>query len=234
MHDECPAGVSLRTDSTIEESVKQRTKKVSERRSSRERGFSMLELIIVCAVILVISAMALIELPTTMQGVKSDTALREMMDQLRQAREYAIANRRYEQVTFSTVGGLAQIQIIQRNDLTAGAAVGNPILSTVPIQAPMGYLVFPALGDTPDAFGNGNAIVFGGTNGGPAGGMFFQSDGELVNGSTVVAGGSGTPINGSVFLAVTGNTLTARAITVMGTTGRVHGWKTNGTTWLQF
>lgn len=206
---------------------------------SGQGGFSLLELIVVCAVMTVVLAIALIELPSTLQNARSDAALREVMEQIRQAREYSIAYRRYIQVSFATVGSQAQVQIIQRNDLTTGAAAANPVLSTVPIQYPMQFTLFTGAGappDTPDAFGNANAIEFGGANGGPAGGMLFQSDGELVNGGTVVAGntGSGTPINGSVFLGVVGQSSTARAVTVMGTTGRVHGWKWNGTSWIQF
>ena len=67
-----------------------------------------------------------------------------------------------------------------------------------------------------------------GTNGGPVGGMLFQSDGELVDGSTY------QPINGTVFLGVPGTATTARAVTVLGSTGRVRGWTGNGNNWTQF
>jgi hypothetical protein len=58
--------------------------------------------------------------------------------------------------------------------------------------------------------------------------MLFQSDGELVDGATF------QPINGTVFLGLTAQTATARAITVLGGTGRVRGWKISGNTWMQF
>ncbi len=210
------------------------------RRRKSERGFSMIEMVVVVTIILIISAMALINLPTMMQNIHSDAALRQVVTQLRQAREYSIANRRYVQVTFGIVGGLAQIQMIQRNDKTVGAGPVNPVLSTVPLQAPMQFVVFGGAGDTPDGYGNGAAIEFGtpGVAGGPPGGMFFQSDGELVDGGTVVTGvgaGAANPISGSIFLGVAGNTSTARAVTVMGTTGRIHGWSSvGGAAWTQF
>ena len=57
----------------------------------------------------------------------------------------------------------------------------------------------------------------------------FQSDGEFLDGATFL------PINGTVYLGVTGQTSTARAVTVLGTTGRVRGWKSNGSNvWYQF
>jgi prepilin-type N-terminal cleavage/methylation domain-containing protein len=220
--------------------VKQRSKSVLERRSSGQHGFSLLELTIVSAIMLIIMAIALFNLPSMMQSTRSDTALREVMDQIRQAREFAIANRRYVQIAFTMVGAQAQVQTTQLNTKTSGGGTTNPVISTVLIQSPLQFTLFTGVGappDTPDLFGNSSAIVFGGTSGGPAGGIVFQSDGELVNGGTIPAvgsNGSGTAMSGSVFLGVPGQNLTARAVTVMGTTGRVHGWKWNGTAWVQF
>jgi type II secretory pathway pseudopilin PulG len=193
-----------------------------------ECGFTIVELVIVVAVIMIISAMAVFQLPSALRNSRSDTALRQIVNQMRQAREYAIANRRYVQISFATVGGLAQITITQKNSLTAGAGVDR-VLSVVPIQSPMQFTVFAAKGDTPDAYGNAAAIVFAGVNGGPPTGMYFQSDGELVQAIPPFL-----PINGSVFLGVAGNPTTARAMTVLGTTGRVRGWNGSGATWNQF
>jgi hypothetical protein len=58
--------------------------------------------------------------------------------------------------------------------------------------------------------------------------MIFQSDGELVSAATL------QPINGTVFLGVPGNPLSIRAITVLGSTGRVRGWKGADARWFQF
>jgi hypothetical protein len=58
--------------------------------------------------------------------------------------------------------------------------------------------------------------------------MYFQNDGELVDGSTFQA------INGTVFIGVsTLSNTSARAITVLGSTGRVRAWKFNGSAWSQ-
>jgi type II secretory pathway pseudopilin PulG len=190
----------------------------------------MVELVVVVSVIMIISAMAIIQLPTVLKNTRSDTALREIVDQMRQAREYAIANRRYVQISFATVGGLAQITITQKNSLTAGAGA-DKVLSIVPIQSPMQFTVFAAKGDTPDGFGNplpASGIEFNGLNLGPPAGMYFQSDGELVAALTYL------PINGTVFLGAAGDPSTARAMTVLGTTGRVRGWNGSGATWNQF
>jgi hypothetical protein len=134
-------------------------------------------------------------------------------------------------VTFPTasVGGVTQYEVVltQMNSLTSGAGGTNPVLSTLMIQLPA---QFTQLGgpDTPDGYGNSAAIVFEGISGGPVGGMLFESDGELVDGNTY------QPINGTVFLGVPAKNTSARAITVLGTTGRIRGWKGTGALWTQF
>jgi prepilin-type N-terminal cleavage/methylation domain-containing protein len=202
------------------------------RAANLQRGFTMVEMSVVVLIILIVSAMALIAYLPALQDARFDAAMRQVIDQLRQAREYAITNRRYVQVTFPVVavGGQNQYQVVlkERNDLTAGAGAINPILSTVPIEYPAQYLVIAGSPDTPDAFGNSAAIEFAGLNGGPVGGMLFQSDGELVNGTTF------QPINGTVFLAYPGKNTSSRAITILGGTGRARGWKGTGTSWTRF
>jgi prepilin-type N-terminal cleavage/methylation domain-containing protein len=202
------------------------------RAANLQRGFTMIELSVVVMLILIISAMALIAYLPTLQDARFDSAMRQVLDQMRQAREYAITNRRYVQITFPTVvvAGKNQYEVVlqQRNDLTAGAGAINPVLSTIYLQFPAQYLVIAGTPDTPDAFGNSAAVEFEGLNGGPVGGMLFQSDGELVDGTTF------QPINGTVFLAYPGKNTSSRAITVLGGTGRARGWKGTGTTWTRF
>ena len=182
---------------------------------------------------LTIAAMAIVQLQPALGDARADSAMKQVVDQLRQAREYAVSNRRYIQVTFPVVvvAGQKQYEVVmtERNDLTAGAGAINPVLSTVPIEGPLTCYIDPTLPDTPDAYGNANPIEFGGIAGGPVAGMLFQSDGELV------AAGTYQPINGTVFLGVKGQTLMSRAVTVLGSTGRVRGWKAPSVKgWVQF
>jgi prepilin-type N-terminal cleavage/methylation domain-containing protein len=208
--------------------------KFSRRSGNRQRGFSMIELSVVVMLILVISAMAIIAYLPSLQDARLDTSMRQVIDQLRQAREYAITNRRYVQITFpivATAGGTQyQVVLTQRNDLTTGAGGVNPVLSTVPIQYPAQYLLITGT-DTPDGFCKGTPVapvVFGTVANGPVGGMMFQSDGELVSGATF------QPLDGTVFMAQPGKLTSARAVTVLGGTGRIRGWKSVGTSWVRF
>ena len=67
--------------------------------------------------------------------------------------------------------------------------------------------------------------MFGGVIGGPNT-MMFQSDGTFVN-------AAGTTLNGTVFMGVTGIPSTARAVTVLGTTGRIRSYRSAGAGWVQ-
>lgn len=197
-------------------------------RAKRESGFSLVELCVVIGIAMIISVMAIVGIQPALQNAKYDAAMRELVTQLRQAREYAIANRRYVAITFPTVGSRPQVVTTQMNTLTPGAGAVNPVISTVTIEGPGTYLVYPTMPDTPDGYGKSGAICFEGLSGGPVGGMLFQSDGELIDGITFL------PINGTVFMASAGQPTTARAVTVLGSTGRIRGWKSSGASWAQF
>src|SRR3984957_1790101 len=148
-----------------------------DRDRSGERGFSMTELSVAIGIILIIFGMAIAAFQPAIQAAKYDAGMRQVLDQLRQAREYSLANRRYVQVTFPIVptanGPEYQVVITELNSLSAGGGAVNPVVSATPIQFPEQFYVYPGYVDTPDAYGNSGAIVFGGTIGGPAAGMIF-------------------------------------------------------------
>ena len=73
--------------------------------------------------------------------------------------------------------------------------------------------------DTPDGFGNSTALAFG-----TATSYTFSTDGTLVD-------QSGNPLNGTIFLAVVNVAKSQRAVTIMGGTGRVRGFKWTGFGW---
>jgi hypothetical protein len=85
------------------------------------------------------------------------------------------------------------------------------------------FTLFPSLPDSPMTFGNSSPVSFGGVNGGPVG-MQFMSTGALVD-------ASGNPISGTVFLGMPGQPETARAVTVLGATGRIREYHYDGYGW---
>lgn len=183
-----------------------------------ERGFSTIETVVVVAIVLIIAAMAVVQLDPARQQWQANAGMIQVASQLRQARELAITGRRNVQVQFL---GNNQIRLTRLN-LPAGAA--PTLLSTVPIQAPVIFMLTPGAPDTPDAFGNLGAVEFGGLVGGPPT-MMFQSDGTFVD-------TAGNILNGTVFLGIPNVPVTARAVTVVGATGRIRMYKGTGRGWV--
>ena len=185
---------------------------------------------VVIGIAVVVTAMAIFQIVPALKNANTDTAARQMVDQIRQAREYSIENRRYVEIQFNTdVNGRTEIVTTQKNSQTANAG-NDVVLNTVYLQQPATYCVC-GMPDTPEAYGNSAAVYFGGTANGPGGSganMWFESDGQLVSGVTL------QPINGTVFLGVTNQMTLSRAITVLGTTGRVRSYRSTGSQWVAY
>jgi Tfp pilus assembly protein FimT len=197
-------------------SVKKReTNSKNTRSRGNQRGFTMWELAIVCVLLMIISAMAIVQLHPTIQQRQADGAMAEVASQLRLAREMAISTRRQIQVQF-----VGNNQILLNRLIFNPAAVGGTT-----IQPPMTFRLTAGKGDTPDGFGNAGAIVFEGIVGGPPT-MMFQSDGTFVD-------TAGNLINGTVFLGMVNEPSAARAVTLVGSTGRIRMWRNNAGAWIQ-
>ena len=176
------------------------------------RGFSLIELIFVLGIMGVLAGMAglqIIEARPTLQG---DGAMRVVLNQMRTARELAISERRYMRVNFIDTSA---VRIIREE--VPGPATTT--LSTVGLESGMVFSLVNGVPDTPDAFGNAQAVSFG-----PAETIKFTPDGTLVD-------QDGNSINGTVFLAQPGAGRSARAITVLGSTGRIRGYRWDGRAW---
>lgn len=184
----------------------------------RERGFSLIEMMVVVLITMIVAAMALIALAPTRQQVQADAAMVQVASQLRLARETAIEQRRDVLVSFNT--GNNTITLTKQN-----LPAGSTVLSTIPIQAPAQFMLMPGVPDTPDAFGDKSAIYFEGIAGGPVG-MGFQSDGTFID-------GVGNLVNGTVFLGIQGVPSSARGITILGATGKIRMYRAEGSGWQQ-
>jgi prepilin-type N-terminal cleavage/methylation domain-containing protein len=182
-------------------------------RPYQHAGFSMVETAAVILIVGIVSAFAMLEIDAVAKGMTANAALSQTVAQLRKGRELAIAQRRNVELKFL---GNNQIQLV-RDDVPAGTTT----LSTVTLQGQIEFRLFGGVLDTPDSFGNATAVNFGG-----AGSLIFQTDGTLVD-------GQGNPVNGSVFLGEANHSETARAVTILGATGRVRGYRWTGTSWIQ-
>jgi type II secretory pathway pseudopilin PulG len=188
---------------------------MKQRPFQSEGGFSLIEGIVVIAVIFIVGAMTILGFGTVLRGAKANSAMSQLVSQLRSARERAIAHRCEVQVQFV---GTNQVTV---SELWSAGTPPPPV--TVSFEGGAAFQVFNSIPDTPMAFGNSSAVYFAGLSGGPPV-MKFTSTGAFID-----AGNSF--VDGTVFLGITGKPSTARAVTILGSTGRVRQYHWDGTQW---
>jgi type II secretory pathway pseudopilin PulG len=187
-------------------------------RRSQQGGFSLIELSVVVLLGMILAGMAVYQVEGALPVMRANAAMGQVVSQMRIAREMALAQRRSVQLKFI---GTNEIQIERLNQPT-----GFTNLDPVYFEGGGQFVVFSGQPDTPAGFGNDGAIYFGGLIGGPTA-MVFQSDGTFANNA------NSQPINGTVFVGIPGLPGTARAVTILGATGRVRPYHWNGTQWVE-
>jgi prepilin-type N-terminal cleavage/methylation domain-containing protein len=188
---------------------------MSKHPDTSQQGFSLLEGLVVMGIISIVLAMAIISFGNMMPNAKANSAVAQMLYRLRSAREQAIAHRRE-----------VQVQFVGTNQLTIAElwVTGTPPPpTTYTFEGGAQYVVLPGVPDTPMAFGNSAPIYFAGVSGGPPI-MKFTTNGSFIDGGN-------TLVNGTVFLGIPGKNQSARAVTILGATGRVREYHYDNTQW---
>ena len=190
------------------------------KRTNSTHGFSLVEVMISLVVMSVIMAATIIEMQPLVQQMHANAGQNLILGQLRWARQLSIARRRD-----------IRVQLIGNNEIkltqlpVPGVGGANVTISDVFLSPTVSFMTFPTEPDTPDAFGNATPVCFGAVAGCPNPPfMQFQSNGTFVD-------VNGIPINGTVFLGVANIPTSARAITVLGTTGKIRTYKGTGSGW---
>ena len=181
----------------------------------KQRGFSAIEVLVAIAIMSILLVMALIKWTTLMPNAKANSAVDQLQYRLRSAREEAIAHRCWVTVSFTGTNQLTIAEV-----WNAGTP---PPATTYTFEGGATYQVVSGVPDTPMGFGNGSAIYFANLSGGPPT-MQFNSTGAFVDGNN-------TYVNGTVFLAISGAQQSARAVTILGATGRVRPFHYDGSAW---
>src|SRR5437660_12184902 len=124
-------------------------------------GFSLMELLVAVAIISVILGMALLNYGNILPNFRANSAMDQLLYQLRSARERAIAHRREVQVQFVGTNQLTITEI-----WLLGTA---PLPTTVTFEGGAQYTVFSTVPDLPAPynFGNTGPIYFGGSSSPP-------------------------------------------------------------------
>jgi type II secretory pathway pseudopilin PulG len=182
-----------------------------------EAGFSVVELMFTVAIIATACVIGFEGYYNALPAFRANTAMQLLETGLRQAREYSIEERRNVTVTFQ--GTAEAVAVVQ--GINGGA---NTTLYDYFLPEGFVFVVFSTIGDTPDGFGNSAAVTYNCPANSLPCTITFQSDGSVLD------GGNGYS-NGSIFIGLTGKTTTARAVTVLSSTGKIKGWHYTGTGW---
>jgi prepilin-type N-terminal cleavage/methylation domain-containing protein len=186
---------------------------VSIRKS--QDGFSLTELLVTMAILMVGGAVAVMNISGAVRGSHVETAYQNTLDQLRFARQVAIDKRTVCRVDFTAPGTIS---------VTQAFADGTPVQTeTITLPTDVQYTVVTGMpsppAPTPDNLGNGKiAIDFDRIAGGSGATIYFQPDGSALD-------AAGRTNDGVIYVARPNELTAARAITLLGTTGRIRGWR---------
>jgi prepilin-type N-terminal cleavage/methylation domain-containing protein len=205
------ASVSLHRLLTIGHS---RPARAARARLAHEQGFSLLELLVVLALAVTVTGIAAATLQNSIKHSKADGGLDQLTSALQSARELSISERRNIEVQFV---GTNTIRIVR--DEVPGPDTTQ--LRSIDLEGRIEFTLTPGVPDTPDHFGNTSAISLGAAL--PA---LFTTDGSFID-------ANGDVLNGTVFLGVPGDALSARAVSIFGPTGAMHLWSWDGHQWAE-
>ena len=184
----------------------------------REAGFSMIEMLLVVALIAIVAGVSIINIGPAMRNARVTEGHQITIMQLRRARQESIDKRRVFIVTFNTATNPHSIQIQRREQ-------DNTLTPIVQLSLPgdIQYRVEPGVPtnvtNTPDQFGTAqSAVEFALGTGGNNNEIYFQPDGSARD-------NQGRINNGVVYLARPGALYSSRAVTLYGFTGRIKGWR---------
>jgi type II secretory pathway pseudopilin PulG len=194
------------------------------RTKKQDNGFTLLESVVVLGIMMVMMSFAIFKSTNIMPNYKADAAQDVVVSTLRQARQLAITERRDVQVWIDQgFSGPDSVQHINYQVVTIAGDTPQALVSFgLPKQT---QFVLEGVADTPMGFGNSNAVYIGNVSGGPAI-MKFRSTGAFTDSLY-------NPQNGTVFVGIPSQPFTARAVTIMGGTGRVRPYSWTGTAWIE-
>jgi prepilin-type N-terminal cleavage/methylation domain-containing protein len=190
------------------------------------RGYSLLEMMIVVAIGVIVSAITFISLQPLLKQAHVNSAYDTTLMALRNNRARAISERTRYIVAFTAPGTIT----ISTWGVGAPIAPAPVVVSTLSLPSDIQFMVQAGVPSTaptvPDGFGVGAIpIDFGqGLGAGSLNYVMFMPDGTSQDQSNP-GGGNGNPNSGVIYLGKPNDLWSMRAITVFGTTGRIRGWR---------
>lgn len=205
-----------------------------ERMRKNMRGFSLLEVLIVVAIGMILTGISFVSLQPLLKQARADAAYDTTLMTLRNFRSRAITERRRYIITFTAPRTIT----VQSWGVGFPVAPAPVLVSTITLPSDLQFMVQAGMPSTPatvpDGFGNGGtAIDFGqGLGAGSLNYVMFMPNGTSQDKNNPA--GESNLNSGVIYMGRPNDLLSMRAITVLGSTGRIRGWRLQtGAVWKQ-
>jgi len=182
----------------------------------------MVELVTVMAILAIAAGITFISLMPALKDAHVNAAYSTTLMTVRQARQWAIQNRKVYLVTFNPTGTPAGKGRIKVERMDAGAV--GPMILQVDLPQDIQFQTLAGIPNTatttPDKLGTASAPIDLdiGVTGGVNNQIYFYPDGSARDVNNNLN-------NGVIYLARTGDLYSSRAITLFGAAGRIRGWR---------
>jgi len=205
-------------------------------RGRRQTGFTMLELIIVLAIVAIVAGIAVVAIGSVRDSLQANRAMYQVMESLRRARMLAISETDEVVIVAFT---RSRISVSYENP---SSDIGQGKDPTLELEEETGYqftngvvsLAEELCGDEDDednkVYGELLASSEDFLDVVPPSGFVFTEDGFLVKYNPVTGNNIDDPIISAagIFIGPPDNR-PVRAVTILGVTGRIDGWRLKGT-----
>jgi len=213
--------------------------------NQRQAGFTFLELMLTIAIAAILAGLAVFGINEVFPAMRADSAMYRVQESLREARMLAMSDKHSVRLEFSAAGNGISAMIMAGNNLDefdenswAGISVMVERANDPSMRLEGGHRFITWSGSSDSARSAldtsrvayepdpNEDIASGG------GGFVFKPDGMLTSINDIF-----NPINGTIFIgppagANDPTNRLARAVTILGSTGRINGWRWRNGEWV--
>jgi prepilin-type N-terminal cleavage/methylation domain-containing protein len=189
----------------------------AHKRVGDDKGVSLVEMIIVMAIIMIVSAAAVMNISSALRVAAADSAAQLVVQEMRLARQYAISDRLVYRLTFNSPSGMTLEKQVTVTTTSSGVTTITTNYTTVSTDSVPSTVTFAKDTSAPldyDGFGDGTSPIY--FNGGNV--IYFQPDGAGRDANNKIC-------NGVVYTEIAGQITSSRSITLWGSTGRIKSYK---------
>ena len=205
-------------------------KSLRTKTSRRTGGFSLLEMAMVLALIIIMATISFMSLQPMLRQQRVNNAYNTVLGAMRQARDNSVAQRTSYVVTLDSTTTPHSVTV--QPTFLGPQGIQSTVSYTLPTEVRFNIVsgIPTAPTKTPDGFGVGaKAIDFGYTGAGAGVGgknqIYFCPDGSAQDAAGGIGQCTGNVSNGVVYISRPTELMSSRAITIWGATGRIRGWR---------